>query len=119
MVDPETFSTPAAIRKMLSSTPYQTTAGPLPGCCKEGCGANFAMATNWSSFAGGMVQLENCELKIHLPVQNPANCVFDLMIPFSSGPGKVGVICWTVSTDEGGLRGALPVGECVSAELFP
>ena len=32
----------------------------------------FAMATNWSSFAGGLVQLEECEMTVHLPVQNPA-----------------------------------------------
>ena len=30
------------------------------------------MATNWSSFAGGLVQLEGCEMTVHLPVQNPA-----------------------------------------------
>jgi len=79
------------------------------------------MATNWSSFAGGLVQLEGCEMRVHLPVQNPVNCVYDLMIPFrfASGEGNVGVICWTVSTDEKGLREALPVGECVSRELFP
>ena len=56
---------------------------------------------------------------IHLPVQNPADCGYDLIIPFASGVGKVGVICWTVSTDEKGLRAALPVGEYVSRELFP
>lgn len=77
------------------------------------------MATNWSSFAGGLVQIEGCEMVIHLPVQNPAYCTFDLMIPFSRGVGTVGVICWTVSTDEQGLRAALPVGKCVSSELFP
>ena len=37
-------------------------------------------------------------------VQNPDYCVFDLMIPFASGPGKMGVICWTVTSDEAGLR---------------
>lgn len=79
------------------------------------------MITNWSSFAGSLVQLEGCELAIHLPVQNPAE-VFpgtDMMIPFASGPGKVGVICWTCNSDEEGLREALPVGECVSKTLFP
>ena len=77
------------------------------------------MATNWSSFAGGLVQLPGCEMVIHLPVMNPANCVYDLMVPFASGVGRVGVMCWTVSSDEAGLRAALPVGECVSRELFP
>ena len=37
-------------------------------------------------------------------VQNPDHCFFDLMIPFASGPGKMGVICWTVTSDEAGLR---------------
>lgn len=121
-MDPDTFATPATVRKMLSTKPYVTTGRPLPGCCKWACGresAKFAMVTNWSSFAGDMVQLQDCEMVIHLPVQNPAYCVYDLMIPFSSGVGKVGVICWTVSTDEAGLCYALPVGECVSTELFP
>eukprot|EP00555_Chaetoceros_dichaeta_P007430 CAMPEP_0198270590 /NCGR_PEP_ID=MMETSP1447-20131203/45643_1 /TAXON_ID=420782 /ORGANISM="Chaetoceros dichaeta, Strain CCMP1751" /LENGTH=144 /DNA_ID=CAMNT_0043962691 /DNA_START=60 /DNA_END=494 /DNA_ORIENTATION=+ len=121
-MDSGTFATPAAVRKMLSSTPYETTVKPLPSCCGWFCGkesANMAMVTNWSSFAGGMVQLEGCEMVIHLPLQNPANCVFDLMIPFASNVGKMGVICWTVSTDEEGLREALPVGERVSSELFP
>jgi len=122
VMDPGTFASPAAVRKMLSSTPYETTLRPLPGCCRWACGkesAKFAMATNWSSFAGGLVQLEGCEMVIHLPVQNPAYCVFDLMIPFASGVGKLGVICWTLSTDEDGLRQALPVGESVSTVLFP
>jgi len=121
-MDPEVFATPATVRNMLSAKPYETTMKPLPGCCLWACGkesAKFAMATNWSSFAGGLVQLEGCEMVIHLPVQNPVNCVYDLMIPFASAVGKVGVICWTVSTDEKGLRQALPVGECVSKELFP
>jgi hypothetical protein len=121
-MDEETFGTPAAVRKMLSKTPYETTGKPLPGCCGWCCGrdsANFGMITNWSSFAGGMVQLDGCEMVIHLPVQNPAYVTFDLMIPFASGVGKSGVICWTVSTDEDGLRAALPVGSCVSSELFP
>jgi len=120
-MDPETFATPASVRKMLSSTPYETTGLPLPGCCGWACGmesANFAMATNWSSFAGGMVELAGCEMVVHLPVQNPV-IPFDLIIPFASGKGRVGVICWTVSTDEKGLRAALPVGECVSRDLFP
>ena len=58
-------------------------------------------------------------MTIHLPVQNPAYCVFDLMIPFAGGAGKVGVIIWTVSTTEAGLRDALPIGDCVSKALFP
>ena len=85
-------------------------------CCGDG---RFAMITNWSTFAGDLIKLEGCELKIHLPVQNPAYCTYDLMIPFAAGGGKRGVICWTVSTDEDGLRGALPLGECVSPKLFP
>lgn len=57
-------------------------------------------------------------------VLNNRYCVFDLMIPFSSGGGtgsssSVGVIIWTISTDEQGLRAALPLGDCVSTELFP
>ena len=32
---------------------------------------------------------------------------FDLMIPFRSAAGKSGVICWTVNSDEQGLRHAL------------
>jgi hypothetical protein len=105
------------VHHQYSSTPYETTKRPLPGCC---CGnGRFAMVTNWSSFAGEMVQFEGCELVIHLPVHNPAACVYDLMIPFASGVGKRGVICWTVSTDENGLRDALPVGEGVSKVLFP
>ena len=121
-MDPTTFATPATVRKMLTSTPHVTTSQPLPTCCGWMCGkdsANFAMATNWSSFAGGMVQLEGCELTVHLPVQNPAYCVFDLMIPFASGVGKIGVIIWTVSSDADGLKHALPVGDCVSTALFP
>jgi hypothetical protein len=118
ILDPDVFATPATLRKMYSSTPYKTTERPLSGCC--GCAdASFAMVTNWSSFAGGLITLEGCELVIHLPVQNPVNCVYDLMIPFSSGVGKKGVICWTLNSDEEGLRKALPVGECVSKELFP
>lgn len=122
-MDPDTFATPATVRKMLSSKPYKTTGRPLPSCCKWFVGGegkvNFSMVTNWSSFAGNLLQLEGCEMVIHLPVQNPAHCIFDLMIPFASGAGKFGVICWTISTDEDGLREALPVGERVSRELFP
>lgn len=115
----ETFATPATLRKMYASTPYQTTSRPLPKCCAGRRAWSFGMVTNWSSFAGELVPLDGCELAIHLPVMNPAYCVYDLMIPFASGVGKRGVICWTVSSDEEGLRKALPVGESVSKELFP
>lgn len=121
-MDPDTFATPATVRTMMSSTPHQTTMRPLPTCGSWCCRKDpnkMAMATNWSSFAGGLVQLAGCEMTVHLPVQNPAYCVFDMMIPFASGAGKVGVICWTVSTDEDGLRHALPVGDNISEVLFP
>ena len=64
------------------------------------------------------------ELTVLSHVLNTRYCVFDLMIPFSSGGGmgsssSVGVIIWTISTDEQGLRAALPLGDCVSMELFP
>jgi hypothetical protein len=122
-MDDETFATPATVRNMLSSMPYETTKKALPSFCVWLSGkdsAKFAMITNWSTFAGGIVQLSpECELVMHLPVQNPAYCVYDLMIPFATAVGKVGLICWTVSTDEEGLHKALPVGENVSSELFP
>jgi len=123
-MDTETFATPQAVRKMLSSMPYECTLRPLPGCCAWLTGrdsSNFAMATNWSSFAGQLIDLHQhgCEMNIHLPAQNPAYALFDLMIPFARGAGKVGVICWTVSSDEDGLRAALPVGACLSRSLFP
>ena len=118
VLGPEVFATPATLRKMYASTPYKTTVRPRPGCC---CGnKTFAMVTNWSSFAGAIVPLEGCEMVVHLPVKNPAYVLWDLMIPFTSGPqGEKGVIIWTVSADEAGLRQALPVGESVSKELFP
>jgi len=121
VLDNEVFSTPTTLRKMYSNTPYETTQRPLPGCCACCCGGNarFAMVSNWSSFAGGLVALEGCEMVIHLPVLNTSYISWDQMIPFASGVGKKGVICWTVSTDEAGLREALPVGELVSKDLFP
>ena len=53
-----------------------------------------------------------------MPVVNPAAILWDMMIPFASGKGR-GVLCWTVSTDEAGLRKHLPVGGSVSDALFP
>jgi len=91
-MDSGTFATPATVRKILSSTPHVTTVKQLPGYCAwayEKESANVAMVTNWSTFAGGLVQLEECEMVIQLPVQNPANCLFDLMIPFASKAGKI------------------------------
>ena len=121
-MDESTFGSPAAVREMLSSKPYKTTTMPLPSCFGWMCGndsASFAMATNWSSFAGDIIQLEGCELQIYLPLKNPAYCVFDLLVPFAARPGKVGLLCWVVSTDEKGLRKALPLGSSVDAQLFP
>ena len=121
-MDQDTFGTPAAVRKMLSSTPHQTTMRPLPSCCKWMCcrdSAKFAMSVNWATFAGNIVTFDECELSVHLPVHNPAYVMFDLMVPFALGGGKTGVMCWTVSSDEDGLRNALPVGDCVSRDLFP
>jgi len=121
-LDPGTFGTPALLREMLNTTPHVTTKMPLPSCCGWMAGkesAKFAMATNWASFAGNLIQLPDAEMVIHLPVHNPAYCAYDLMVPFMSTPGKVGVICWTISTDEAGLREAMPVGESVSNDLFP
>eukprot|EP00586_Coscinodiscus_wailesii_P020264 CAMPEP_0172498320 /NCGR_PEP_ID=MMETSP1066-20121228/112157_1 /TAXON_ID=671091 /ORGANISM="Coscinodiscus wailesii, Strain CCMP2513" /LENGTH=425 /DNA_ID=CAMNT_0013271551 /DNA_START=86 /DNA_END=1363 /DNA_ORIENTATION=+ len=117
ILDSDVFGTPARLRRMYSSRPYKTTGRPLPKCC---CGAaSFAMVTNWSSFAGEMVALRGCEMIIHLPVLNPAYCVYDIMIPFASAVGKKGVLCWTVSTDEDGLREAMPLGDRVSKDMFP
>ncbi|GMH60257.1 hypothetical protein TL16_g03011 [Triparma laevis f. inornata] len=121
-IDPDTFATPASMRKMLSSTPYQTTQKPMPSCSKWCIGMesnSFSMVTNWSSFAGDLVKIEGFDIAYHLPMQNPAYMMFDMMIPFSCGGRKKGVICWTVSTDEDGLKQALPVGASISKELFP
>ena len=89
----------------------------LPGCCCAGR-VSFGQVSDWASFAH-VVELENCETLIHLPVKNPAEIMWDEMIPFKSHADRTGVLCWTVSTDEEGLRKALPVGDCVSRELFP
>jgi len=115
----EVFETPATLRKMYATTPYQTTTRPLPKCCGGLKDWKTAQVSNWSTFAGEMVALDECTLTIHLPVVNPAYCVFDMMIPFASAVGKKGVICWTVNSDEEALRKALPVGERVSKELVP
>ena len=66
-----------------------------------------------------LIKFESSERIIHLPIQDPALAIFDLMIPFASGnDGKKGVIVWTISTDLDGLRNALPVSEQVSKEYF-
>lgn len=118
VLDDSAFGTPASLRSMYASSPYPTTTRPLPGCCCAGK-VSFGMVSNWSSFAGDLVPLDGCEMVIHLPVKNPASIMWDEMVPFTSGAGKKGVICWTVGTDEAGLRKALPVGACVSQTLFP
>jgi len=67
-MDTETFASPAAVRTMLSATPCVTTQRPLPRFCGWACGsesAKFAMASNWSSFAGEIVRPEGCE--VHTP----------------------------------------------------
>lgn len=79
----------------------------------------FAMASNWASFAGDVLHLEGCEMEIHLPVKNPAHCVFYKMVPFATKPGKVVLLCWVVSADEKALRQGLPVGSTVNPDLFP
>jgi len=120
VIDDEVFATPSSLRLMYSSgKPLVTTKRPLPGCCCTD-NSNVAMVTNWSSFDNSsLLSIENCKLSIHIPVQNPAHCVFNLMIPFVTSPGKKGVICWVTNTDENQLRAALPVGETVSSTLFP
>lgn len=121
-LDDTTFGTPASLRKMLSTTPYKPTTKPLPGFCRWMVGldsANFSMVTNWSSFARNLMQLTDCDLQVHLPVHNPAYCMYDLMVPFTPAPGKVGVICWTTKADEDALKTAMPLGDRISNELFP
>lgn len=66
-----TYKTPGTIRTMLNSTPYKTLTKPFPSfcswlCCQES--ASFGMVTNWSSFAEGLLQIDGCELDIHMPV---------------------------------------------------
>eukprot|EP00605_Chrysophyceae_sp_TOSAG23-4_P001179 GSChrysophyteH1.ASY1.ANO1.1287.1 assembled CDS len=122
-LDADSFGTPAALRKTLSSQPYKCTTQPLPTCCRWMCGrdsSRFAMATNWASFMSNTLQILNCEAKCHLPMQPPADVQFDLMVPFLNGPGKMAVLCWTVSSDESGLHEALPVGDRISfRNMFP
>jgi hypothetical protein len=117
VLDEGVFESPAAVRAMYATTPYATTTRRLPGCCCAGR-VSFGQVSDWASFAH-VVELENCETLIHLPVKNPAEIMWDEMIPFKSHADRTGVLCWTVSTDEEGLRKALPVGDCVSRELFP
>jgi hypothetical protein len=126
VLDSTTFGTPASLRKMYASMPYKTTGRPLPGMCACcGCGgneSNCGQITNWSSFAGALIQLEGCELSLHVPVHPypPEYICWDEMIPFARGPGgKKGVIIWTVNSDEKGLRETLPIGSCVDSKLFP
>jgi len=118
VMDPEVFGTPASLREMYTpGVPYITTKMPLPGCC---CGnGRTAMVTSWSAFATGLITLDGCEMVIHLPIADSSQISWDQMIPFAAGNGKKGVICWTVSTDDAGLKEALPLGEAVSQELFP
>jgi hypothetical protein len=122
VLDDEVFGAPGNIRKMLGTRPYKTTEKPFPSCAKWLCGkdsASTGMVTNWSSFAGNLVVIPECQLTMHLPVKDPDAVAFDCMIPFASRPGETSVLCWTTSTDEAGLRAALPVGEVVSDALFP
>ena len=121
VLDAGVFGSPASLRKMYTpGEPYVTTKGPLPSfpnCC--GGNGRFAMATNWSSFSKSLVIPEGCTLEVHLPLQHPDYCVYDLMIPFSPTPGKTAVLIWTVSADEDQLKHAMPLGERVAPELFP
>ena len=120
VIDNEVFATPATLRQMYSSgTPYVTTKRKMPGCCCNP--STFSQVSNWSSFAMGLIKLEGCELSLHLPLLNPAYCVFDMMIPFATGvgPGKKGVICFVTKTTEDALKAALPIGGSVSEVLFP
>lgn len=117
VMDDGVFGSPADLREMYATTPYATTTRKLPGACCAGK-VSFAMVSDWASFAGDLVPLDGCELLVHVPVVNPAAILWDMMIPFASGKGR-GVLCWTVSTDEAGLRKHLPVGGSVSDALFP
>ena len=125
VLGPEVFETPASMRQMYTpGQPYVTAKRKLPGCgCCCGRG-NLAQATNWSGFTGTLVRPADCEMVLHLPAMNPAYIYWDYMIPFVTGVDaeggiKKGVMCWTTSSDEDALKAALPVGESVSAVLFP
>ena len=85
----------------------------LPGCCCAGR-VSFGQVSDWASFAH-VVELENCDTLIHLPVKNPAEIMWDEMIPFKSHADRTGVLCWTVSTDEEGLRKG---GGCPHSDEF-
>lgn len=125
VLGPEVFATPASMRQMYTpGQPYVTAKRKLPGC---GCccgNRRMAQATNWSGFTGSLVRPKGCEMVLHLPAMNPAYIYWDYLIPFVTGVDaeggvKKGVMCWTVNSDEDALKAALPVGESVSAVLFP
>ena len=116
VVGPDVFATPASMRKMLSSKPYKATVQDLPSCC---CGdGKTAQITNWATF-GGDVKLEGCELRLHIPVLNSANILWDNAVPFAAGNGRKGIICWTLNASEDGIQKGMPVGEVVDRTLFP
>ena len=105
VLDDATFASPGRIRAMLGNVPYETTERPFPSCAKWCAGmdrASAGMVTNWSSFAGDLVSIPDCELALHLPVKHPDAMMFDCAIPFASRPGETSVLCWTISTDEAG-----------------
>ena len=120
-LDDGSFKTPGTIRKLLNSPPYTTSTRPFPSFCSWLCGkesAYFGMVTNWSSFAEGLIEIDGCELEIHIPIMNTEEMMWDVMIPFTAQKGRKGVICWVVHSDEDALRQALPVGDLVSKDMF-
>mgnify|MGYP001032727268 CR=1 FL=1 len=122
-MDETTFGTPAKVRKMMTSgPPWKARNNPLPSFCGWLVGKdsiNSAMATNWSSFAGNLIEFEGCELELHMPLFNPAYNYYDKLIPFAAGNGRKGVVMFVKYGDEAGIKDVMPVGDSINSKMFP
>lgn len=115
--DHEGYATPHAIRGALNGEPPYSRAENLPGC--SSCQGNWnAMISNWSSISKGAVNLPKCEQTLSIPYVNVNEAIVDMCVVFNAKPGQVAIMVFLHNHSLEDLRRELPVGGCVSKEMF-
>jgi len=116
-IDQGYFGTPEGVRQILKSgVPYECRKKDLPTCF-EALRSQFAIISNWASFAEGLC-IPGCEQLIQFPLCEASYIPYECAIIFKSNSKDTCVMYLTKKYKESYWTDNAPVGDVVSQSIF-
>ena len=118
LYDEDYYQNPCGIRQAISHEPYRGLGKPLPSFF-EGLRCKMALITNWATFSQEL-NLEGCKEILHLPLNHASGKMpYEFAIIFRARGNEHAVAYYTNRfREEDFTLSDLPVGNCVSTEIF-